>query len=82
MKKNRPKQSSLSSFFAIATTKRNQTLNEENVTDRKITTTISSTTGMIILCSVNTMLDGKSSTIAFVSVFFPIYYNIFKCHGH
>ena len=30
MKKNKLKQSSLSSFFTVATAKRNQTLNEEN----------------------------------------------------
>ena len=30
VKKNKPTQSSLSSFFAVATAKPNQTLNEEN----------------------------------------------------
>ena len=30
MKKNKPKKSSLSSSFAVATVKRNQPLNEEN----------------------------------------------------
>ena len=73
MKKNKPKQSSLSSFFAVATTKQNQTLNKENASDRKITATVSSITGMIILSFINTMLDGKSSNITFVSVLFPIY---------
>ena len=69
MKKNKPKQSSPSSFLAVATKKQNQTLNEENVSDRKITANVSSTTCMI-LCFINTMVDGKSSTITFVSVFF------------
>ena len=44
MKKNKPKQSSPSSFLAVATKKQNQTLNEENVSDRKITANVSSTT--------------------------------------
>lgn len=57
MNKSRSKQTSLSSFLAVAAEKWNQFPNEEKVIDRKIIATVLSTAALIIQSYINTMLD-------------------------